>query len=211
MNAIKNLRTHQKLRHRLKVTGFTIRGSLLFLCLLYACNDAPSDSHQSVVPHANDGKEQVLSKEDLRALSTAKGLSVKPINLEQWEQLLRSQPEELTIFSFLKPDCAACIALATSLEKFSTTTDPPFLVKHVFLATSRSELDINRLIRQRNWSGHSYLIEDTSKSMTMAIDANWKGEVPAILISNPSEGVKSFYQGVFSDEEIQAILQPYVF
>lgn len=171
----------------------------------------PINPYESALPHGSSPPAEGLSIEDQKKLKTGYGKQVDSLSVEQLVWMLDSLGGQLNVLNFWSLSCKECPANNKTLEKAQMTLgDSSVFIQHINLDDQEMVSDVNAQIRAQGLINPCVLLQTQGNTQWMnAVQSNWDGSLPALVLINQDEGIRLFYQKIFSEDELLALFQPF--
>jgi hypothetical protein len=170
------------------------------------CRTDSGNAGQPVLPHNLDSTSNPLTSSDLDQLSHAVGKTAELVGMETMTDIFAERQSGLKIGFFWNTDCDACLALLKKLAAMKLDEKAHFVV--VTVAEQTELPSVNARIREAGLTGEVFWIS-RKNFLPQKIEPKWNGAMPALLIANPEEELRLFYQQQFAEGELDALLQPF--
>lgn len=182
----------------------------LAILFLFSCKNDPSSEHNDALPHNKMMEGDELSEHDAERLAGADGKSAHTITTVELKKLVQDDTATVLIIHFWKHDCTQCSNMQQQLQSIqqrqpkgkmrliSLNLDPQKDVENVDLA-----------IRKGGFSRETYQLLDQGDLSSTGLVPGWNGQFPAIAVVVKGEP-QAFYQQYFSENELLAVLNPFL-
>lgn len=195
---------------------FTI---LLFLGLLIfvsSCNNKGNNAeHQMANPFdTTQTTAQTLSDDDRAKLSQAQGKKAIALNNEALADKIANATGRLNVFCFWNMDNAESVKAVKSVNELSAHTDSTHLKITLVHVSPNAVIDkLNLFIRENQITEETFILDKIDKtlmSIKVKKDFLTADQLPIIVVVNKEEGVMFFYNKNFDEQELKAVIQPFL-
>jgi hypothetical protein len=197
---------------------FLLSSVLLSFCFffLFSCNNKANNSeHQAANPFdTTQTTVQTLNDEDRAKLSQAQGKKAVLIDNETLSSKIANSTGQLNIYCFWRLDNAESVNMVRAVNKLAMENDSTLLnVKLVHVSPSTPQDSINLFIRENQLTEETFVLDKLDKNMMAAKvkkDFLNAADLPIIVMVNKAEGLVIYYNKVFDEPELKAIVQPFL-
>lgn len=177
--------------------------------LLPSCNNDAPANQKPALPHNLEQNAQ-LSKEEAEQLAAAKGKTATLISSPDLLNMIRQDTSALLVVNFWKTDCQPCLKLQQHFQAIQQQVGENKLNILTISLDEEEDLDkINLELRQAGITSGTFLLKKENPNWFNSFSANWDGTLPAFL-TRTADGYEQFYQQEFSENELKALLQPFL-
>lgn len=185
---------------------------VLFLALAFfgaGCgNDQPS-GNEAVLPH-NLEKSGNLTDNDQGRLAAAHGQQAQPISPDAFLEKVKADTAALVVVQFWKLDCGDCKTSQAALFQLQQKSAEKSLRFYTANLDLPAELEaVNVAIRSSGLRASAYQLQTDDDGWFDLYDDDWSGSLPALYIRS-NDGYEQFFSKVVSENELNAILQPFL-
>jgi len=175
-------------------------------------NQKPIDPFESAMPHGESLPDAQLSEQDKSKLANAKGRSTISINENQLDSLFSNSKDILHIYSFYKVDDQNCTQLNNHLLSLQKKLgEESFDLVFFNIDPPQNKSKVVTQLRQSGVTSDIFAPSNNIDTNWFSkVNPNWAGEIPAIYLVNQSDGTSIFYQKEFTEDELMALVQPFI-
>jgi hypothetical protein len=193
--------------------------TMLMFCytlLISSCNNKPNNAeHQAANPFdTTQTTAQTLSEDDRAKLLQAQGKKASTVNNETLVDKIANSKGRLTIFCFWNMDNAESVKTVKAVNNLAAQFDSTSLkitLVHVSLNVSLDNL--NLFIRENQLTEEAFVLDKIDKNLMASKvkkDFLTADQLPIIVIVNKEEGLTFFYNKGFDEQELKAVIQPFI-
>ena len=183
-------------------------GAFCILCLC-SCQNDTTEGHQDALPH-NLNQSSNLNEKEVKELANAAGKSVGLISQQELGNLLNAGDSKTIILNFWKLNCLPCLEMQQSLQLIQNELDAEKLdILAINLDVVEKQDAVNLAVRKHGVSSSAYQIMGQTSWSTFAPTDGWDEQLPALVVWADNE-VKAFFQQHFSENELRAVLAPFL-
>jgi hypothetical protein len=191
---------------------------LLFCYMLFlsSCNNKPNNSeHQTANPFdTTQTTAQALSEDDRAKLSQAQGKKATMVNNEILADKIANSKGRLNIFCFWNMDNVESVKTVKAVNNLAAQFDSLSLkITLVHVSTNVSLDNLNLFIRENQLTEEVFVLDKIDKNLMAAKvkkDFLTADQLPIIVIVNKEEGLTFFYNKGFDEQELKAVVQPFL-
>jgi hypothetical protein len=197
---------------------FSIPIFILFCNALFlsSCNNKANNSeHQAANPFdTTQTAIQALNEEDRTKLLQAQGKKATITDNETLSNKIANSNGSLHIYCFWRMDDAESVKTVKAVNNLATQFDSTNLkVSLIHVSTAASIDNLNLFIRENQLTEENFILDKIDKSMMatkVKKDFLTAKELPIILVVNKAEGLIIFYNKSFDEQELKAVIQPFL-
>lgn len=195
---------------------FTILLFLGQLIFVSSCNNKRNNSeHQMANPFdTTQTTAQTLTDDDRAKLSQAQGKKAIALNNEVLADKIANATGRLNVFCFWNMDNAESVKAVKSVNELSAHTDSTHLkITLVHVSTDAVIDNLNLFIRENQITEETFILDKIDKklmSIKVKKDFLAADQLPIIVVVNKEEGVLFFYNKNFDEQELKAVIQPFL-
>jgi hypothetical protein len=191
---------------------------LVFCCivLILSCNNKPNNTeHQAANPFdTTQTTAQTLSDDDRAKLSQAQGKKATTVNNENLADKIANSKGQLNIFCFWNIDSVESVKTMKAVNNLASQFDSSSLkITLVHVSTNTSLDNLNLFIRENQLTEEAFALDKIDKNLMAAKvkkDFLTADQLPIIVIVNKEEGLTFFYNKGFDEQELKAVVQPFI-
>jgi thiol-disulfide isomerase/thioredoxin len=135
---------------------------------------------------------------------------VKVIKHEDLQKQI-AESKGLTIFNFWATWCRPCVAELPHFAEVAKKYKKDVTIVLVSLDFAKNaQTRVQPFLQKRNWGMQCVLLNETDADKWIpSVAQQWDGAIPASLVVHHEKGVREFYDGELSKEELEGIVQEF--
>jgi hypothetical protein len=193
--------------------------SILVICftsLVSSCNNKPNNSeHQMASPFdTTQTTAQTLTDDDRAKLSQAQGKKANMIKNETLADKIANATGRLNVFCFWSINNAESVKAIKAVNNLAAQFDSTNLKISLIHVSANVSLDsLNLFIRENQITEEVYVLDKIDKNLMankVKKDFLTADQLPIVVIVNKEEGLMIFYNKIFDEQELKAIVQPFI-
>lgn len=124
--------------------------------------------------------------------------------------MIRGDTSELLIVNFWKNDCQPCLQIQQNLQAIQQRTGENKFALLTLSLSDEDELEqVNLDLRRVGITSNTFLLKKENPDWPGIFSNDWDGSLPAFFVRT-SDGYEQFYRREFSENELYALLQPFL-
>lgn len=191
---------------------------LVFCCMLIfsSCNNKPNNSeHQAANPFdTTQTTAQSLSEDDRAKLSQAQGKKATTLNNETLADKIANSKGRLNIYCFWNMDSLESVKTVKAVNNLAAQFDSAGLKITLVHVSATASLDnLNLFIRENQLTEDTYVLDKIDMNVMatkVKKDFLTATQLPIIVMVNKEEGLTFFYNKGFDEQELKAVIQPFI-
>ncbi len=177
---------------------------------LAGCGSKSHDNQEVLLPHRQMGEPKELSGKEAQALMNAEGKSARSGSLLVLESFVRQDTAPLIILNFWKKDCKDCLDLQMYLQNIQLSVQEDRMkIYAVNLDAPADSNQVNLALRKAGITSNVFQLTDPKQLAQSKLTPGWSDTLPAVSLLG-GEFPGAFYQQNFSENELWALLQPFL-
>ena len=147
-------------------------------------------------------------------LLTPTSVSAQPVRMIKWpelESIINSGSDTTYVINFWATWCKPCIKELPHFDKLAATF-PGRKIKVLLVSLDfkrQFETNLKPYLVNNNVVSEVVLIDEPDYNTWIdKVDKSWSGAIPATLIFNNANGIRSFYEREFTLDEINKTVKP---
>jgi hypothetical protein len=194
----------------------TLVGAFCCTSLVSSCNNKANNAeHQAANPFdTTQTTAQTLTDDDRAKLSQAQGKKATTVNNDVLAEKIANATGRLHVFCFWNLDNSESMKAVKAVNDLATQTDTTHLKITLIHVSPDSLMDkLNLFIRENQITEETFMLEKIDKNVMAAKvkkDFLTAEQLPIIVVVNKEEGVFYFYNKGFDEQELKAVVQPFL-
>jgi hypothetical protein len=187
-----------------------------YTMLISSCNNKSNNSqHQAANPFdTSQTTAQTLSEDDRAKLSQAQGKKAISLNNEILADKIANSKGRLTIYCFWNMENVESVKTVKAVNNLAAQFDSTSLKITLVHVSPNASLDnLNLFIRENQLTEETFVLDKIDKNLMAAKvkkDFLTTDQLPIIVIINKDEGLTVFYNKGFDEQELKAVVQPFI-
>jgi hypothetical protein len=192
---------------------------VLVICstsFISSCNNKANNAeHQAANPFdTTQTTAQTFTDDDRTKLSQAQGKKATTVNNDVLAGKIANATGRLNVFCFWNLDIAESVKAVKVVNDLAAQTDSTHLKITLVHVSADALVDkLNLFIRENQITEETFMLDKIDKNVLAAKvkkDFLNADQLPIIVIVNKEEGVFYFYNKGFDEQELKAVVQPFL-